>query len=318
MVGWSRAAAAASLVALLAALTATPAHATFPGRNGSLFVTARYAHGPGTNAVYLWRLHPRTGGMRARLLCNASLPQPERCELASAPAISPDGRRAAIVDMSGLVPTLDAKLRLIWIATGETELADLPAPFAFDLSGGGAGIRWLATGDRLSVELGVDIRTFELGLDGTLGRALLAPGSAQVDWAIDGRAAFVRDGNLHVQEPNGRVRRLTLRGAAEPSWSPHGRWIAFRRKAGAFVVPSAGGKARRIARAGAREPVWSPDGRKVVFLRRNSSVTEAPGATTFYLHDWRTRRTRRLTGPLAGESLILSSPQWQPLPRRPR
>lgn len=302
------------MAAALVALAAVPAHATFPGRNGSLVLTGRFAHGPGTNAVTLWRINPRTGAARNRLLCNAS-GAPDLCERASGPAVSPDGRRAAMVEVSGLIPPLDSKLRLVSLDSGQVEVVELPDPVPFDGYGAGGGIRWLPTGDRLSVELTDRGAPVALGLDGTFGQALLERGATQVDWAIDGRAALIRAGDLRVLGRNGRQRRVTFRGAAQPSWSPHGRWIAFVRKGNVFVVPSAGGKARRITRTGGREPVWSPNGRKIAFVRRDSQLVND---TTFYIHDWRTRRTRRVTETLAGEDLSLSLAQWQPLPRRAR
>jgi hypothetical protein len=39
---------------------------------------------------------------------------------------------------------------------------------------------------------------------------------------------------------------------------------------------------------------------------------------TFYVHDWRKRRMRRLTETLAGEDLSMSLAHWQPLPPRAR
>jgi dipeptidyl aminopeptidase/acylaminoacyl peptidase len=308
---WVRLCGATVVAAVLVTLAAMPAHATFPGRNGSLVVTGRYSHGPGTNAVTLWRINPRTGAARARLLCNSS-GAPDHCERASGPAVSPDGTRAAMLEVGG---PLDSKLRLVSLDAGQVEVVDLPDPVPFDDYGVGGGIRWLPTGERLSVELTDRGAPVALGLDGTFGQALLGPGATQVDWAIDGRAAFIRAGDLHVLGRNGRERRVTFRGAAQPSWSPHGRWIAFARKENVLVVPSAGGKARRITRTGGREPVWSPDGRKIAFVRRDSQLVND---TTFYVHDWRTRRTRRLTETLAGEDLSMSLAHWQPLPRRAR
>jgi WD40-like Beta Propeller Repeat len=308
---WLRRCGAATLAAALVALAAVPAHATFPGRNGSLVVTGRYAHGPGTNAVTLWLINPRTGAARPRLLCN-SHGSPDACEWASGAAVSPDGGRLAMLEVGG---PLAGKLRLVSLGSGQVEVVDLPDPVPFVQLGAGSGLRWVPTGDGLSVELTDRGAPVALGLDGTFGQALLESGATQVDWAIDGRAAFIRAGDLHVLGRNGRERRVTFRGAAQPSWSPHGRWIAFARRGNVFVVPSAGGKARRVTRAGGREPVWSPDGRKIAFVRRDLQIL---GDTTYFVHDWRTRRTRRVTGALAGESLSFATAQWQSLPRTSR
>lgn len=301
--------AALALGVLAFAGTAAPAQATYPGRNGSLVFTSHYSHGPETDAISLQRLNPRSGGGRTEPLCDAFSDPPKRCNAASAAAVSPDGRHVATVFYKGFVPPFDAGLRV------DDRAADVADPFPFSwYVDGGAGIRWLPTGDRLSVELN-DGTTRELRLDGSVGGELLPWLASQVDWAIDGRAAFIRNADLHVLEPGGRDRRLTFRGAANPTWSPHGRWIAFTRPQGLVVVPAGGGKARRVLTGDVRAPVWSPDGRVIAFVRRGYNRIADWGETTFYLYNRRTKRVRRLAGQLGGEDTILSRAEWQPLPR---
>lgn len=301
-----------------AVVLAAPAHATFPGRNGSLVFTSNYNHGPGTTAVSVGRVSSRTGRTRTALLCSASV-QPD-CVAASALTVSPEGSRAALLTIGGAVPPFDARLRLVPLGPGAPQVTDLADPFRYPLwfAPRARGLRWLPGGDRLSVQLFSprnEALTMGLGADGALGPQLLAPGATAVDWADDGRAAFVRDGDIRVATANGRERRLTFRGADQPSWSPHGRWIAFTRGASVFAVRSAGGPARRLTRGS--EPVWSPDGRSIAFLRRGfNRINDDLAAASFYLYSWRTKRTPRLTQPLLGESAALGSPDWQRLPSR--
>lgn len=297
---------AASLAAL--AIMAAPAHATFPGRNGSLVFSAHFDHGPGTHAVYLDRLSPRSGEEHRRLVCSDANP-PAHCAFASAATVAPDGRRVAILSASGFAVPMDAVLRLTTISGDGDQVVDVADPFAFSWFTDKRALRWLPDGRALSVE--VSGAPVSLGLDGVLDGALLPGRAVSADWAIDGRAAFIRGGDLYVTRRGGSARRVARR-AAEPSWSPHGRWVAFTRASKLFVVPSGGGKARQLRVGTAAEPVWSPDGRSIAFVRRSSKI---PGATTFYLYNREKRRTRRLTRELAGESLVFSPAEWQPLPR---
>jgi Tol biopolymer transport system component len=222
---------------------------------------------------------------------------------------------------NGTIPPFDAVLRIVPLRPGASpRVVDLNEPFRFPAwpAPNVRALRWLPRGDRLSVQLQESDNatvTVELGLNGTSGAHLLSANALAVDWAIDGRVALIRDGNLRVSAPDGYERQLTVRGADQPSWSPHGKWIAFVRSNSVFVVPGAGGRARRLARGS--EPVWAPDGRSIAFLHRAPDpYGPTLGAVRFYLYNWRTKRIRKLTLPLGGTyDLQIASPEWQPLPR---
>lgn len=89
-------------------------------------------------------------------------------------------------------------------------------------------------------------------------RRLTYRGGEEPSWSPHGtKLAFVRsdlrrldsDGpDLYVvRRGGGGLRRLTRRGAAaNPSWSPDGRWIAFTRYGDIYVMRSTGGGLRRV------------------------------------------------------------------------
>ena len=91
-------------------------------------------------------------------------------------------------------------------------------------------------------------------------------------WSPDGsRIAFER-GNLRgfglwLMSPSGRGQRKIANDALEPSWSPDGRWIAYRsfRALGVWVVRPDGSGRQRILRGNITDPVWSPDGKSLLF-----------------------------------------------------
>lgn len=89
----------------------------------------------------------------------------------------------------------------------------------------------------------------------------------QPDFAPDGRAiaysAFVGDDEYVFVKPlHGAQRRLGL--GRRPKWSPDGRWIAYAASDGAYVVRPNGTQRHRVAQ-GAAEVSWSPNGKELAF-----------------------------------------------------
>jgi Tol biopolymer transport system component len=162
------------------------------------------------------------------------------------------------------------------------------------------------------------VRTHRLmSLRGVPGRVVAPPDARSLDWSSDGRLAYIQDGNLFVVRPGKPARRLTWRGAGDPSWSPHGKRIAFTRRGQLYAMPSKGGRASRLTGRGGERPAWSPDGLKIAFLRA------PPKTDTLFLYvlDLKRARVRRLSDEElerrpsgAYFSGIVSSPEWQPLP----
>jgi TolB protein len=113
--------------------------------------------------------------------------------------------------------------------------------------------------------------------DGTRLRKLRAAVRGPGVWAPDSRRLLVpyRNG-LATIDLAGRLRRLPhARCAADGSWSPNGRWIAFascvdrtRSRFGISVEYPDGGSFRRLTRSSSdADPAWAPDSRRLAFVR---------------------------------------------------
>jgi TolB protein len=152
------------------------------------------------------------------------------------------------------------------------------------------------------------------------GRRLLARGAEAPAWSPSlKRIAFSGGGilggrGIWIMNADGTgKRRLTrLAGDGDPSWSPDGRTIVFRRSAltsfDLWTVPAAGGKAKPFLVtpvANELAPDFSPDGRRLAFQSSRG------GSIQIWVLDVRTKHARRLTnGPYS------FSPDWAPDRRR--
>jgi TolB protein len=151
-------------------------------------------------------------------------------------------------------------------------------------------------------------------------RRLLIRGGEQAAWspsrkrlAFSGAGMLGREG-IWVMNANGTKRRRLTRapGDGNPTWSPDGRQILFRRSGLAsfdlWIVPSAGGAAKPFLAtpvANELDPDWSPDGRRLAFQSSRG------GSIQIWVLDVRTKHARRLTnGPLS------FSPDWSPSGKR--
>jgi WD40 repeat protein len=303
-----------------AAVCAAPAQATFPGRNGEILFTQSHESWGGSDGKLI-ALDPDTHLTRTLWECMSSpyTPVPE-CDAITSPAVSPDGRTVAVISLRDRLvepTTYDWSLNLVDMAGAPARPRPLPAGLSFITDERGRVLRWMGDGTSLSASLWTD--QFELpfvhrrlGLDGALGAKVGPDDALAFDWSVDGRAAFILRSNLFVLSPDGGRRRLTLRGAANPSWSPHGRWIAFDRGRQIWVVDSRGGRPRRLTSLGGRKPGWSPDGRRIAFVRRARLYVLSPsGGPARQVSD----ENVGSYGYGSSGSTIVSPPEWQPLPR---
>jgi WD40-like Beta Propeller Repeat len=285
----------AVLVLAVLGLLAPAAEATFPGRNGDLLVTDRYIpHGP-DRASYLWRIDRRSGKVTWISICEAvpfsPAPQP-MCFWAGPPAVSPDGTSVAFTaeDKLGEYPQQypAAGIRVLSLVTGQWAHVPLPPLTLRE----GVAMRWTPDGSLVVV---TDRKqALLLNHDGTTPREIISNVTA-LDVSIDGDVAFIRRAALRVRNDDGSSRRITGRGASRPSWSPHGKSIAYTYKRSIYTVPAEGGRPTRLTRG--FNPVWSPDGRQIAFFRTHPPDVRylIEGTTYLYVLNRQTGRVRRVS-----------------------
>jgi Tol biopolymer transport system component len=113
-----------------------------------------------------------------------------------------------------------------------------------------------------------------LGL--ALGVGVVAPGAVAAGPSSPGRLAFVKDGDIWVEDlPAGAAQRLTHDGQNDtPLWSPSGQWLAFRRaERQLWVVRSSGADAHEVDSNATGPFAWSPVADRLAYLAGGGLVT---------------------------------------------
>jgi Tol biopolymer transport system component len=141
---------------------------------------------------------------------------------------------------------------------------------------------------------------------------------------------------LYVVQPNGRGLRALVGAQApdsEPSWSPDGRRIAFRRlvdagaadeRAQIFVVGADGRGLRNLTGASCtsscvanEEPAWSPDGKRIAFVRTLGQPPPArPRSVGIFVMDADGSHVRQLTQRTGAFRTEDRAPSWSPDSKR--
>jgi WD40-like Beta Propeller Repeat len=316
-------------VAVLVELCAIagPAWASFPGRNGEIVYgwTGLSAYRAGPTHTSIRAVDPRSGSVRVLRDCPLRTDAPvihTECSV-SGPRYSPDGLRLAFLSTQ-IVPDFTGQPwqfqpGLTTMASDGTGLEEHATENMY------WALAWAPAGDRfLLVRQPESLKPnaiFLASLDGTeLGQ--VSPETTQApDWSSRGQIAFTRFAepcppgcdDIYITRLGGTPRRLTYRGGYSPSWSPHGKKLAFVRgvkdgRGEIFLVGRHGRGLRRLTYRGGYSPVWSPDGKWIAFIRDGDLyVTRTNG-----------RGRRRLLDAAwyDGEGPRVTSVDWQALPRR--
>lgn len=279
-----------TLCAAIAAVLPATADATFPGRNGDLIYldVGGYKASDYSGAVVrlpadgrserpLWECASGGSSSRRGGTGTATPYAVQPCWGLEGLSASPDGRSIALSSYDSTAPSWMGQpfvprvhvLSLVGLPERILPLGGLPIGPLWWAPDGSGLIGWGAPFE------GAAPLFHTLTLDGT-GPVPWRPGpTGAADWSVDGAVASIEGGQLYVSRPDAAPRRLTQRGADEPSFSPDGRWIAYSRGCrsdgpakgcGVFVVRTTGGPASKIASNGV-EPVWSPDGRHIAFMQ---------------------------------------------------
>src|SRR2546421_722327 len=268
-----------ALALVLVAMTAAPAHATFPGRNGWIAIGYGYAWKyPEDPYQYVIRaVNPRTGKKITLLDCGQgweAAPDPAARCVAEWPAWSPDGRSLAFADRTqryGDSPGLG------FLVPGR------PGFERVRVSAAVGRLAWSPGGDRLAVDMRdpgarSDEPSSTLATVSRSGGAVTPLGTGiswGPDWSSRGELAYSAGGvncinsehpvcGIYTLRP-GRSPRLAVRTGYGPSWSPDGKQLAYTRATGGrwgeqVMLVRPGKRPRALTRKGGFDPVWSPDG----------------------------------------------------------
>jgi Tol biopolymer transport system component len=316
--------AAAAALALTAA--ATPAQATFTGRNGPLLFPFSDNTGQDTRVENLpYRMGmltvPRPGGKVEPQGWCSSPTYPPPCEPIVTMSFAPGGRLVAGVgetrggvvvanrDGTGRRTLLPHGSSASWSPDGRS-LAVIDAGDLFTLRGDGSDQRRLT---RWNV---------------SYGSIPAGSGAASPAWSPDGRIAFVHARSTRAASPATDVLSIDpatrgvktlarVRDADSLDWSPDGRRLLFVSGARVHTVDPRGRSHKRL-RLPALAATWSPDGRFIAAIDK-TSVTREPPTYVVARADGSHRRRYSLAESVTGfdpsdEERGVGGPVWSPAP----
>jgi Tol biopolymer transport system component len=301
------------LTTLAMLVAASPAAATYPGRNGGI----AYANGgTGSDREPLMR----SAGIEFVRGPSASPRDLVRCQLTDdvpsggdctatqfySPSFSPNGKLIAF----------DAGARIGLIAASGGAVTLLPGATAND-----GDPTFTADGKRIVFTGANDHGTTDLyvrSVNGAAAARLLLQDAGEPAVSVRGVLAYVRTGNVYLRLPKHGKRRFVTSGVS-PDWSPDGHRLVIVRPLPRLtfdvplgrmfaVRPNGRGLTRVGPETDALHPVWSPNGRWIaydrseagIFARRVGSHNEAPAWAETQFGD-------------EGASNVSFNPAWRPL-----
>jgi TolB protein len=285
------------LLPLLGLLLASPASSTRGTWEGATATSARIVFVRGDRELVAIDSDGRNERIVARM--------PRGHTISSLPSWAPSGRRIAF---SATTPL--GKERLYVVAVNGRGLKRLAQWEDW------GSVLWAPRGTTILFDKhhDGDHQLWVINADGSGARKLTprsplpGRGFSSPTWSPDGRRiAASRPNGIYVMRANGRDRRLVIRGANGPVWSPANK-IAYYVDDDLWIA-NPEGSARRIAIKDGPESYepggieFSPDGRKVAF-----STHFSVGNGEIVVGDVSTGQTRRLTGNNMDDWV----PSWSP------
>jgi hypothetical protein len=256
---------------------ASPAAATYPGRNGAI----AYVQDSGTDELdpqavdrhALMVQPPGRAAPRTLFECvlRYTVPSAGDCSIVhiESPAYSPDGRLIAFDAgrQIGVVSTSGGPIALLSAQSDDDgHPAFVPATFV----PGAQRIAFTATNARG----GTDILIRRVNGLGKVG--LLRYDATEPAFSARGDFAFVRDGNVNLRSHDNPHHRFVTSGIS-PDWSPDGKRLVVVRPRPNLVFAAPFGRLYTVRPSGrglrlvsgtstyAGHPVWSPDGRWIAY-----------------------------------------------------
>ena len=260
-----------------ALLSAVPAHAAFPGKNGRIVFWGDCCVPSERFIDYLFTVNPDGTDLRR-------LPWPAGTDSAVHPQWSPDGTKIAFAAPTELRPG-GAHRHQIWVMDAD---GSNPHQVTNVSDAGTAAVTptWSPDAKRIAYQW-INRGIYTINVDGSDNRPLQASGSnpyffpSAPAWSPKGDliafTAYLGGGtdprHLFTVRPDGTDRKLVTRSTdehnlADPDWSPDGEWIVYSDFADISVIRPDGSGRRTVITGNFGAPEWSPDGSQIALWCR--------------------------------------------------